>query len=168
MAFRSLIYAVSPEGVIGVGGTIPWRYPADLKRFKRLTLGKTVVMGRATFDSIGHPLPGRRNLVVTSRAIDVSGVERVASIEEAIERAAGDDVWFIGGARIYADAMKHADSIDVTYVPDHVETRDAVRAPPIDPALFDAGPLLVHEDDPRLMRRVYTRRVVAHSSDAGF
>jgi dihydrofolate reductase len=158
MGFRSMIYAVSPEGVIGAGGGIPWRYPADLKRFKRLTWGTTVIMGRATFDSIGRPLSGRRNIVVTSRPIDAADVERAASVEDALARAGDGDVWLIGGARIYADAMRYAGTIDVTYVPDHVDAADAVYAPPIDPRLFEAGPLVVHEDDARLSRRVFTRR----------
>ena len=63
---RGMIYAVSPEGVIGVGNRIPWRYQGDFRRFKRVTMGKTLIMGRKTFESIGHPLAGRRNIVVTS------------------------------------------------------------------------------------------------------
>jgi dihydrofolate reductase len=158
MGFRAMIYAVSPEGVIGVGARIPWHYPADLKRFQRLTLGTTLIMGRTTFDSVGKPLPRRRNIVVTSHPFDMPGVECVRSVAEAVARAGDDDVWFIGGARIYADGMKYSGTIDVTYVPDHVDAPGAVRVPPIDPELFEAGPLLVHEDDPRLRRRVYTRR----------
>src|SRR5579884_548773 len=129
---KGIIYAVSPQGIIGVGGKIPWRYLGDWRRFKRVTLGSTVIMGRKTFESIGKPLPGRRNIVVTSRAMDVPGIECVRSVEEALRVAGGDNVWFIGGARIYADAMKHADVIDVTYVPDYVDGADAVCAPPID------------------------------------
>src|ERR1700679_2773947 len=112
---RGMIYAVSPEGVIGVDNRIPWRYPGDFRRFKRVTMGKTIVMGRRTFESIGHALPGRRNIVVTSRPLAVPGVECVKSVDEALERAGSEiDVWFIGGARIYAEAMQHVDLIDVT------------------------------------------------------
>jgi dihydrofolate reductase len=155
---RGMILAVSPEGVIGLGGKIPWRHPGDMRRFKRVTMGATVIMGRATFEETGKPLPGRRNIVVTSRPLDVPGVERVASVEEALARAADADVWFIGGARIYEEAMRYADVIDVTYVPDRVDAPDAVRAPPIDERVFEAGPLLPHEDEPALTRRVYRRR----------
>jgi dihydrofolate reductase len=157
---KGMIFAASPRGVIGVGGTIPWRYLGDWKRFKRVTMGATVVMGRTTFESIGKPLPGRRNVVVSSRVIDVPGIECVQSVEEALARAAGGggDVWFIGGARIYADAMKYADVIDVTYVPDDIDEPDAVYAPPIDEASFVAGPIVQHEDEPALKRREYTRR----------
>jgi dihydrofolate reductase len=155
---RAMIYAVSPERVIGLDDKIPWRYAGDLKRFKRLTTGSTVVMGRVTFESIGKPLTLRRNLVVTSRALDVPGIECVRSVDEALSRAGDADVWFIGGARIYADATRLVDVIDVTYVPDRIDAHDAVRAPLIDERVFEPGPLLQHEDEPVLSRRVFTRR----------
>jgi dihydrofolate reductase len=156
-----MIYAVSPEGVIGVEGRIPWRYQGDFRRFKRVTMGKTLIMGRKTFESIGHPLAGRRNIVVTSRPLAVDGVECVTSVEEALARAGDEiDVWFIGGARIYAEAMQHVDVIDVTYVPDHVRTVDAVRAPRID-GTWEGGRMLQHEDEPLLKRRTFTRRARA-------
>ncbi len=153
-----MIYAESPEGVIGAGGTIPWRYPGDFRRFKRVTMGAVVVMGRKTFESIGKALPGRRNLVLTSRPLEVPGVECVRSIEEALDRAGAQDTWFIGGARVYQDAMNYVDVIDVTYVPDHVNAPDAVRAPRVDERIFEAGPLLRHEDEPSLTRREFRRR----------
>jgi dihydrofolate reductase len=154
---RGMIWAQSPEGVIGVGGRIPWRYTGDFRRFRTVTMGAMVIMGRKTFESIGKPLPGRRNVVITSRPLDVPGVETAASIEEALARAGDGDVWFVGGARIYEDAMKYVDVIDVTYVPDRVDAPGAVRAPQID-WKFVAGPLLQHEEEPSLKRRVYRRR----------
>jgi|SRR5580658_6779095 dihydrofolate reductase len=155
---RGMIYAVSPEGVIGLDNKIPWRYAGDFRRFKRVTMGATVVMGRRTFESLGKPLPGRRNMVVTRGAMNTPGVESVPSLAEAFARAGDVDVWLIGGARIYEEGMKYADVIDVTYVPDHVDAPGAVRAPPIDERVFDPGPLLPHEDERGLTRRVYTRR----------
>jgi len=158
---RGIIYAVSSDGIIGAAGTIPWHYAGDMKRFRRLTTGSTVVMGRKTFESIGKALPGRRNIVVTSRSIEAPGVECVRSVDDALARADAADVWFIGGADLYAEAMKYADFIDVVYVPDRVGSSGAselVRAPAIDERLFEAGPLLQHEDEPLLKRRVYTRR----------
>ncbi|HLK35112.1 MAG TPA: dihydrofolate reductase [Polyangiaceae bacterium] len=155
---RGIVYAVSPEGVIGVDGKIPWRHGGDLRRFKRLTMGSTVIMGRTTFESIGKALTGRRNIVVTRGRIDVPGVETARSIDEALALAGGSDVWFIGGARIYAEGMKYADVIDVTYVPDRVASPNAVLAPRIDEVEFEAGPLVAHEDEPELTRRVYARR----------
>jgi dihydrofolate reductase len=154
---RGMIVAVSQDGVIGLGGTIPWHYRGDMQRFKRLTMGAAVVMGRATWDSLPKkPLPGRRNVVITSRPIE--DVEHYASIDDAL-RAIGDaDVWFIGGARIYEEAMKHVDVIDVTYVPDRVGDPRAIKMPPIDDSRFLAGDLVPHEDDPALKRRTFTRR----------
>jgi dihydrofolate reductase len=153
-----MIYAVSPEGVIGLDGKIPWRHPGDLRRFRRVTMGAAVIMGRTTFESMGKPLSGRRNLVVSSRPLEVPGVERVSTVSEALTLAGKGDVWFIGGARIYDEAMRYVDVIDVTYVPDHVPTAGAVHAPAIDLQLFEPGPLLAHEDEPSLSRRAYTRR----------
>jgi dihydrofolate reductase len=85
-------------------------------------------------------------------------VEAVRSVEEALARAGDADLWFLGGARIYEEAMRHADVIDVTYVPDRVPVAGAVLAPPIDERVFEPGPLLPHEDEPVLTRRVYIRR----------
>lgn len=156
---RALIVAVSPEGVIGVRGGIPWHYSGDMKRFKRVTMGGALIMGRVTFESIGsRALPGRRNIVITSGAIDVAGVEQATSVESAVARAGDSDVWFIGGAKVYECAMPLCDWLDVTYVPDRIDEADSVRMPPIDENLFEPGPLLQHEDEPVLLRRVFTRR----------
>jgi dihydrofolate reductase len=155
-ATRGIMVAMSPEGVIGVHGKMPWHYRGDLRRVKRLTLGTTLIMGRVTWESLGgRPLPGRRNLVVTSRAID--GAECFPDLGSALAASEGD-VWFFGGARLYEEAMPLADFIDVVYVPDHIEDPDAVYFPPIDPTMWDAGPLLPHEDEPALKRRIYSRR----------
>jgi dihydrofolate reductase len=156
-----MIYAQSPDGIIGVGNAIPWRHPGDLRRFKRVTLGTTVVMGRKTFESMGKPLPGRRNVVVTRSPIGVAGVECVRTLQEALALAGPADVWFVGGARVYEEAMRYVDVIDVTYVPDRVQGPDAVHAPVIDETLFAPGPLLPHEDEPALSRRIFTRRLQA-------
>ncbi|MCK6548706.1 dihydrofolate reductase [Myxococcota bacterium] len=153
---KTMIVAVSPEGVIGVDGQIPWRHPGDLKRFKRVTMGGTLIMGRNTWESIGQrPLPGRRNIVITRRALD--GVEHFASLPDALATTTGP-VWFIGGAKIYEEAMRWADAIDVTYVPDHVVAPNAVYFPQIDPFFWEEGPLVEHEDEPGLTRRLYQRR----------
>ncbi|HEY6464152.1 MAG TPA: dihydrofolate reductase [Polyangiaceae bacterium] len=162
---RGSIWAESPERVIGLDGGIPWNHPGDQRRFKRVTLGTTIVMGRATFDSVGKPLPKRRNIVVTSRPLVMEAVETVCSVREAVERAGEETVWFIGGARIYEDAMPFVDLLDVTYVPEHVLAERAVHAPTIDEALFEAGPLLDHEDEPGLTRREYRRRPLRPRED---
>jgi dihydrofolate reductase len=152
---KGSIAAVSPEWVIGLHNDVPWKHPGDFKRFKRVTLGSTVIMGRLTWESMKRkPLPGRRNLVVT-RTPDPS-IECFPDLAAAVAVAEGD-VWFIGGARIYEQAMTLADLLDITFVPDHVTDPAAVRFPSIDSSLFEAGPLLPHEDEPGLSRRVYRR-----------
>lgn len=164
---RGMIAAVSSEGVIGLDGKIPWRHAGDLRRFKRVTMGGVVVMGRLTWESMARrALPGRRNVIITRSAPVLPGVPSVPDVEtypdvpSALAALEGDarDVWFIGGARIYAAAMDHADVIDLTYVPEHVDDPAAVRFPAIDPALWEPGPLVAHEDEPALTRRIFTRR----------
>jgi dihydrofolate reductase len=112
-----LIVAAAANGVIGRAGTIPWRLSDDLRRFKALTLGHTVVMGRKTWDSLPKkPLPGRRNIVVTRNPDwQGDGAERACSVEEALV-AGGDTVFVIGGEKIYADALVHATHIELTEV----------------------------------------------------
>ena len=152
-----MIAAVSPEGVIGLHGSIPWRHPGDMRRFARVTRGTTVIMGRLTWESMKRrPLPHRRNIVV-SRS-EVGEVETYAGIPAALARVTEGDVWFIGGARVYEEAMAYCDVIDLTYVPDHVEGVGAVKFPPIDDRVWEPGPLVTHEEEPGLTRRVFTRR----------
>ncbi|HVV76134.1 MAG TPA: dihydrofolate reductase [Mycobacteriales bacterium] len=114
-----IIWAQADGGVIGNAGGIPWRLPEDQARFKQLTLGATVLMGRLTWESLPasvRPLPGRRNLVLTSDASwSAGGAERVGSIQAAIDVVEGD-LWVIGGAALYAAALPHADRLEVTYV----------------------------------------------------
>ena len=156
-----MIAAVSPEGVIGLHGAIPWRHPGDMRRFARVTRGGTVIMGRLTWTSMnGRPLPHRRNIVITrAGASEVGDVEHYPDIPAALAKVTERDVWFIGGARIYEDAMPYCDIIDLTYVPDHVTDPDAVKFPAIDETVWQAGELVPHEEEPGLMRRVFTRRV---------
>jgi dihydrofolate reductase len=111
-----LVVAAARNGAIGKDGVIPWRLPEDMKRFKALTLGQTVVMGRKTWDSLppkNRPLPGRRNVVVTRDAHwQAQGAER-ATLEMAL---AGGDVFVIGGAEIYRAALPRAGRIELTEV----------------------------------------------------
>jgi dihydrofolate reductase len=155
---KGMIAAVSPEGVIGLRGAIPWRHPGDMRRFARVTRGGTVIMGRLTWESMNRrPLPHRRNVVITRH--DVGDVEHYADVATALANVEGSgDVWFIGGASIYAEAMRYCDVIDLTYVPDHVTDPEAVKFPPIDETQWEPGPLLPHEEEPGLVRRVFTRR----------
>lgn len=116
----SIIAIVAANDVIGRGNQLPWHMPADLKRFKQLTMGHHLIMGRKTYQSIGKPLPGRINVVVT-RNLDFTpdGVAVARSVEEAISKAeaAGDDEIFIGGgADVYAQTLHRADRMYITRV----------------------------------------------------
>jgi dihydrofolate reductase len=121
----SIIVAVAENGVIGRGGALPWHLPDDLKRFKQLTMGHAIVMGRKTWESIGRPLPGRKMIVVTRQAdYRPHGVHVAASLDDALHtaRAAGDDEAFvIGGAEIYRHALPLADRLYFTRVHAAVE-----------------------------------------------
>ena len=153
---KGILVAVSPEGIIGKDNSIPWHYSVDLKRFKRLTLGKTVIMGRRTWESLPvKPLPDRRNIVITQSSLD--DVECFSSIDDALATCEGD-VWFIGGAGIYQEALGKADIIDMTLVPDNVSGEGCVRFPTIGNE-WDAGPIEALETDGNLKHQTYTRRV---------
>ena len=114
----SLIVAASQNGVIGKGNKLPWKLPADLKRFKELTMGHPVILGRKTFESIGKPLPGRTNIVVTKQKnYPAEGIRVAHSVEEAI-RSCGDaeEIFVIGGASLYGQALPYADKIYLTII----------------------------------------------------
>ena len=123
----SIIVAVAENGVIGRGGSLPWRLSADLKRFKQLTMGHTIVMGRRTWESIGRPLPGRRMIVVSRQrgySTGVDGVESASSLDEAIStaaRAADDEAFVVGGAAIYREVLPHARRLYLTRVHANVD-----------------------------------------------
>lgn len=127
----SLIVATSTNNVIGVNGELPWRLSDDLRRFRDITMGKPIVMGRKTWDSIGRPLPGRQNIVITRQPEFVAeGCDVVASVAEALS-AAGDaaEVMIIGGSQVYSLFLPDADRLYVTRV--HVEVAGDAFFPPI-------------------------------------
>jgi dihydrofolate reductase len=131
-----LIWAQSPSGVIGRAGAIPWRLPEDLARFKELTMGHTVVMGRLTWESLPgkvRPLPGRRNVVVTRQADYMAdGATVVGGLDEV---PADDEMWVIGGGQIYTLALPIANRCEVTEVEvDLPREDDDVVAPVLDEA----------------------------------
>ncbi len=113
-----IVIARAENGVIGRDGGLPWRLPADLKRFKALTLGKPVLMGRRTWDSIGRALPGRRNLVLTRDAAwSAPGAERIASLMDALAAVAdAPELMVIGGAELCALALPHARRFELTQI----------------------------------------------------
>ena len=125
-----LIWAQSASGVIGRAGVIPWRLPEDLARFKNITLGHTVVMGRRTWESLPvRPLPGRRNVVLSRQADYMAdGAQVMSSLDDALS---GDDVWVIGGAEIYVLALPHAARCEVTEVDLHLPRQDDDALAPV-------------------------------------
>src|SRR5947209_1823761 len=142
MAAMSLAFvvAVAKNGVIGRNGGLPWRLSTDLKHFKKLTLGKPIVMGRRTWDSIGRPLPGRETIVITRDPnFSAEGVHVVHSIEAGLELAreqAGrlqtDTIMILGGSDIFAALLDRADIIHLTEV--DLAPEGDVKFPPLDPA----------------------------------
>lgn len=132
-----LVWAQADGGVIGAGGGIPWDLPEDRKHFAAVTRGATVVMGRATWESLPEryrPLPGRRNVVLTRQhGWGSPGAEVAASLDEAL--AGGEDVWVIGGAQVYAAALERADVLEVTEV--DLEVVGDTRAPAVGPGWLE-------------------------------
>lgn len=143
----SLIAAVAENGVIGRAGALPWRLPADLKRFRALTLGHPVVMGRRTHKSLGRPLPGRTNIVVT-RAVeyDAPGCRVAHSIEDALA-IAGDDpeIFIIGGADLYAQTLTRVQRMHLTRV--HATVSGDTRFPEFDTSAWREIARERHEAD---------------------
>jgi dihydrofolate reductase len=123
------VVAVARNGVIGRGNELPWRLPADLQHFKRTTMGHAVLMGRRTWDSIGRPLPGRENVVLTrDRAFAPAGARVVHSVEEALAAVpATGALMVIGGAQLYAELLPRADVLHLTEV--HADVEGDVRFP---------------------------------------
>ncbi|MEQ8212036.1 MAG: dihydrofolate reductase [Lacipirellulaceae bacterium] len=128
MAILSIIVAAAKNGVIGREGDLPWRLSADLRRFKRITMGHPIVMGRKTWDSIGKPLPGRSSVVVTRQegyCTEFEEVHVVHTLEDAIEVASslpgGEETYLIGGAQLYEAALPLASKLYFTHVEAEVE-----------------------------------------------
>lgn len=142
----SLIVAVDRQHGIGINNTLPWRLPEDLAFFKRITSGHAIIMGRKTFDAIGRPLPNRRNIVVTRNdAWTHEGVERTASLQQAINVAGEGEVFIIGGAQIYREAITLADRLIVT----EIDAEFACDAffPAIDPATWQIESRETHHSE---------------------
>ena len=135
----TLVLAMADNGVIGDQGKIPWRISADMRRFKALTMGKPIVMGRKTWDSFPQkPLPGRTNIVITrDRAFTAQGAVVVHSFEQALARAEAenaDEIAIVGGAEIYRAALPAAGRIELTEV--HIQPQGDARMEKFDPATW--------------------------------
>ena len=128
-----LIAALAENGVIGAAGKIPWHISDDLKRFKRLTLGHPVVMGRKTYDALGKPLPGRRNLVLTHGPA-IPGVECFAGLAAALAACGDETVFIIGGAEVYRQALPLAQTLLLTHV--HQTVAGDTKFPDYDPGCW--------------------------------
>ena len=126
----TLVVARAANGVIGRGGTLPWHIPADLKRFKAVTMGTAMIMGRRTFESLPGLLPGRRHIVLTrARDWSAKGAEVAHSIDEALALAGGDPVSVIGGAEIFELFLPLADRIELTDVMADIQGDTIMRDP---------------------------------------
>jgi dihydrofolate reductase len=147
-----LIAALDRNFAIGKDNGLPWRLPADLKRFKSLTMGKPLLMGRKTAESLGRALPGRRNLVLTRRGqVPYEGMEAVDSFDEALRRAADDEadtLCVIGGGEVYALCLPRASRMYLTHVDTVVEGADA-HFPAFDPAHWQVVARTTHPADDR-------------------
>ena len=140
-----LIAAMAANRVIGRDNALPWRLPADLKRFKALTMGHPVVMGRKTYESIGGPLPGRRNLVISrQRGYSAPGCEVVQSLDAAIAACRGaQEIFIIGGAELYRESLPRAHCLEFTEIGAEFEG-DAVF-PPVTPGQWREARREIHE-----------------------
>ncbi len=145
----TIIAALADNGVIGRSGTLPWHLPDDLRRFKSLTMGRPILMGRRTFDSIGRPLPGRRNLVLTRGTRPLpAGVQGVASLEAALEACAGEpELCVIGGAEVYRQVLPRADRLELTRV--HATIDGEVTFPQFQPEQWREVARVEHAADDR-------------------
>ncbi len=161
----AMVVAMAENNIIGRDGGLPWRLSADLRRFKDLTMGKPIVMGRRTWDSLGRVLPGRRHVVVSRQAdFGAEGVEAAGSLDEALSaahraarEAGASQICVIGGGQIYAQALPRADRLYVT----HVEA--VVEGDTCFPAIDDALWAVVREERlPADERNTYATRFVEY------
>jgi dihydrofolate reductase len=135
MTHITLVVAIDAQRGIGVDNKLPWHLPEDLAHFKRVTLGHPIIMGRKTFDSIGRPLPKRRNIIVTrNRDWRHEGVDSAASLADALALVGDEPASIIGGAQVFTEALPVADRMIVTHI-DGVYRCDTFF-PEIDPAVW--------------------------------
>jgi dihydrofolate reductase len=118
----SFIFAMDRNRAIGVNNKLPWHLPGDLKFFKNVTMGHPILMGRKTYESIGKPLPGRRNVILTQNtAYQAEGCEVIHSVDEAIEAFRDQELFVIGGAEIFKLFTSHVNRMYITYIEDEFE-----------------------------------------------
>ena len=169
-----MIAIVTKNGVIGVDNKLPVDYPEDMKHFRKTTKGSIVIMGRKTFEDIGKPLPNRRNIVISSKAIDVPGIEVYSSVKEAmiiasampgvayfnkwgVQVDSSTPIWFMGGASIYEAGMDYAEKILLTLAPEVELNPAAVKFPWINPQRFQLKDISPLTTDSKLSIATYTK-----------
>jgi dihydrofolate reductase/dihydrofolate reductase (trimethoprim resistance protein) len=156
----SIIAAVAKNGVIGINGTMPWHIPGELTRFKELTWGKSVIMGRITYEDLGRPLPGRRIVVVSrSKTYSAPGLITCRSVEEAIERCRRereDEVFIAGGGDVYRQTIDLTDIFYMTIVDEEIE--GDVYFPDVDWSTYDLIYKEEREGPPRYTYYTYKRK----------
>ena len=144
----SLVVAMDESGLIGRQGQLPWRLPEDLKHFRRLTLGKTVLMGRKTWDSLGKPLEGRRNWVLSrDRTFRPAGCEVFGTLEDALAAHRDGELVIIGGAELYRQALPQVQTLYLTRV--HARVEGDTRFPAWNAAEFTQTTIAEHPADAR-------------------
>ena len=145
----SVIAAMSENRVIGRDGALPWHLPTDLARFKSITIGHSVIMGRKTFESVGQPLPKRRTIVITRNYdYQAAGVFIAHSLDEALDLAAHEDeIFILGGEAVYQIALPRADRLYLTIV--HATIQGDTYFPPIEPDQWELIEDSRHEADDR-------------------
>lgn len=153
MSEKIILVAMTEDRLIGRGQAIPWHLPAELRLFRQLTLGHPVIMGRRTFEAIGRPLPGRRNLVVSRTLAPAADIEICRSVEEALARTeAADRVFLIGGRGIFQAALAVADTLRISWVSGQYE--GDVYFPEYDPQEWQ----VVEQSDGGAFRHLVYRR----------
>lgn len=146
MTNLTLIVATDIAGGIGIRNALPWKLPQDLAHFKRITTGHPILMGRKTFESIGRPLPNRRNIVISRNAAwQHAGVDAVTSLEAALRLTDAEEVFVIGGAEIYTLALPLADRLIVTEIAQRFNCDTFF--PTIDKTIWSEAAREVHHDD---------------------
>jgi dihydrofolate reductase len=157
----AIVVAVAENGVIGVRNQLPWRIPGDLARFKRITMGNTLLMGRKTFESIGRALPGRTSLVLTRDASyrPDGGVLVAHGVDEAMAKAPGPEIFVIGGGEIYGLLLPATDRIYLTRVHQHYEGDTFFASPDEEQWMLESSePGEVTGSTPRHTFEIYDRR----------
>ena len=154
----SIVVAISENNVIGKNGKIPWKIKGEQKQFKELTTGNVVIMGRNSYDEIGHPLPNRETIVISNTKKYIGeNLHTASSVKEAIEFAKGKDVYIAGGYGVYKEAIPLVDVMYITEININVEQGDAFF-PEFDDNNFNISIVETSENNEQFIRKIYRRK----------